>query len=72
MKQKSSHKSTSKFSDNNMQSMVNYARSKDAYDGNMEITNLKSSSQKMSGMVSGSVESLPESTISRKNGSGKE
>lgn len=76
MKHKSSHASTNKtagkFSDNNMQSMVNYTRSKDAYDGNMEITNLKSSNQKMSGMVSGSVEPLPESTRPRKDGPGGE
>ena len=71
MKHKSSHASTNKtagkFSDNNMQSMVNYTRSKDAYDGNMEITNLKSSSQKISGMASSSVESLAESTRSIKD-----
>ena len=76
MKHKSSHDSTNKasgkFSDNNMQSIVNYARSKDAYDGNMEITNLKSSNQKMSGMVSGSVEPLSESTRPRKDGPGGE
>ena len=66
MKHKSSHKSNSKFSDNSTQSIVNYARSKDAYDGNMEITNLKSSSQK----ITGSVEPLPESTRPRKDGPG--
>ena len=53
-------------SSNNMQSIANYTRSKDAYDGNMEITNLKSSSQK----ITGSVEPLPESTRPRKDGPG--
>ena len=43
MKNKSSNKST-----HNTQNFVNYIRSKDAYDGNMEITNLKASSQKIS------------------------
>ena len=62
MKHKSSHKSTA----SNTQSMANYTRTKDAYDGNMEITNLKSSSQK----ITGSVEPLPESTRPRKDGPG--
>lgn len=34
---------------NASQNIANYTRSKDAYDGNMEITNLKSCSQKLSG-----------------------
>ena len=50
-------------SQNNAQNLVNYTRSKDAYDGNMEITNLKSSSQK----ITGSIEPLPESTRPRKD-----
>lgn len=45
-----------------------YTRSKDAYDGNMELTNLKSSSQKLSGAV----EPLPESARPRKDGPGGE
>ena len=61
-------------SSNNTQSIVNYTRTKDAYDGNMELTNLKSSSQKVSTSVNnastGSVEPLPESTRPRKDGPG--
>ena len=61
-------------SSNNTQSIVNYTRTKDAYDGNMELTNLKSSSQKISTSVNntgnGSVEPLPESTRPRKDGPG--
>ena len=53
-------------SQNNAQNLVNYTRSKDAYDGNMEITNLKSSSQK----ITGSVEPLPETSRPRKDGPG--
>ena len=68
MKHNSSHKSAA----SNTQSMANYARSKDAYDGNMEITNLKSSSQKISGMVNNSVEPLSESTRLGKDGPGGE
>lgn len=34
-------------SSNSTQNIVNYIRTKDAYDGNMEITNLKSCSQKI-------------------------
>ena len=67
MKNKTTHKSV-----NNTSGMVNYTRSKDAYDGNMEITNLKSSSQKVSGMAGGSVEPLPESSRPRKDGPGGE
>lgn len=52
----------------NTQSITNYTRTKDAYDGNMELTNLKSSSQK----ISGSVEPLPESSRPRKDGPGGE
>lgn len=61
-------------SSNNTQSIVNYTRTKDAYDGNMELTNLKSSSQKISTSVNNagnsSVEPLPESTRPRKDGPG--
>lgn len=53
-------------SQNNAQNLVNYTRSKDAYDGNMEITNLKFSSQK----ITGSGEPLPESSRPRKDGPG--
>ena len=52
----------------NTQSIAKYTRTKDAYDGNMELTNLKSSSQK----ISGSVEPLPESSRPRKDGPGGE
>lgn len=52
------------------QGIVDYTRSKDAYDGNMEITNLKSINQKISGSVSESVEPLPESSRPRKDGPG--
>lgn len=72
MKQKSSNNTMHK-SVNNTQSIANYTRSKDAYDGNMELTNLKSSSQKIStstGDIAGSVEALPESTRPRKDGPG--
>jgi len=64
MKHNSSNKTTHKAV-NSTQSIANYARSKDAYDGNMELTNLKSSSQKIS-----NVEPLPESTRPRKDGPG--
>ena len=57
MKNKTTHKSV-----NTASGLANYARSKDAYDGNMEITNLKSSSQKISGMVNDSAVPLPETT----------
>ena len=50
----------------------NYPRSKDAYDGNMELTNLKSSAQKLTNSVSTSVEPLPESSRPRKDGPGGE
>ena len=59
-------------SSNSTRNIADYTRTKDAYDGNMEITNLKSSSQKVSGMVSGSVEPLPESYTPRKDGPGGE
>lgn len=59
-------------SSNSTRNIADYTRTKDAYDGNMEITNLKSSSQKVSGMVSGSVEPLPESSRPRKDGPGGE
>lgn len=62
---KNKAKSTSLYT---TQSIANYTRSKDAYDGNMELTNLKSSNQK----TSGSVEPLPESTRPRKDGPGGE
>lgn len=55
-------------SSNSTKNIVNYTRAKDAYDGNMEITNLKSSSQK----ISGPVEPLSESTRPRKDGPGGE
>jgi len=55
---------------NSTQNIVNYTRTKDAYDGNMELTNLKSSSQKLTGSVDNSVEPLPESTRPRKDGPG--
>ena len=58
---------------NSTQNIANYTRSKDAYDGNMELTNLKSSIQKVSsstGDMAGSVEPLPESTRPRKDGPG--
>lgn len=64
MKHNSSNKDSYK-SINSTQSIANYTRSKDAYDGNMELTNLKSSSQKIS-----AVEPLPESTRPRKDGPG--
>jgi hypothetical protein len=59
-------------SSNSTRNIADYTRTKDAYDGNMEITNLKSSSQKVFGMVSGSVEPLPESSRPRKDGPGGE
>lgn len=55
-------------STNNTHSIANYTRSKDAYDGNMELTNLKSSAQKLTN----SVEPLPESSRPRKDGPGGE
>ena len=51
-------------STNNTQNIVNYTRTKDAYDGNMEYTNLKSTKS--------TVEPLPESTRPRKDGPGGE
>ena len=72
MKHNSSNKTMHKAV-NNTQSIANYTRSKDAYDGNMELTNLKSSSQKVSastGDMAGSVKPLPESTRPRKDGPG--
>lgn len=57
---------------NNTQSIVNYTRTKDAYDGNMELTNLKSSNQKLTGSADYSVEPLPESARPRKDGPGGE
>ena len=69
MKHNSSNKDSYK-SINSTQSIANYTRSKDAYDGNMELTNLKSSIQKVSastGDMAGSVEPLPESTRPRKD-----
>lgn len=57
MKNKTSHKTV-----NSTQNMVNYTRSKDAYDGNMELTNLKNTRQ--------NVEPLPESSRPRKDGPG--
>lgn len=57
---------------NSTQSIANYTRTKDAYDGNMELTNLKSSSQKLINSVEHSVEPLPESTRPRKDGPGGE
>ena len=65
MKNKTSHNAV-----NSTRSMVNYTRSKDAYNGNMELTNLKSTSQKLSDYVGGSVEPLPESSRPRKDGPG--
>ena len=72
MKHNSSNKTTHKAV-NSTQSIANYARSKDAYDGNMELTNLKSSSQKISASVNdagASIEPLPESSRPRKDGPG--
>jgi len=71
MKHNSSNKTTHKAV-NSTQSIANYARSKDAYDGNMELTNLKSSAQKLTNSVSTSVEPLPESSRPRKDGPGGE
>ncbi len=65
MENKASHKAT-----DNTQSIINYTRTKDAYDGNMELTNLKSTSQKLSNPAGGSIEPLPESSRPRKDGPG--
>ena len=55
MKNKSTH---------NMRSVADYTRSKDAYDGNMELTNLKSTSQK----ITNSSELSTESTSAQNDG----
>ena len=44
---------------NNMRSVADYTRSKDAYDGNMELTNLKSTSQNITSSSELSTESTP-------------
>jgi len=59
-------------STNTVKNITNYTRSKDAYDGNMELTNLKSSAQKLTNSASASVEPLPESSRPRKDGPGGE
>ena len=51
-------------STNSMRSVVDYTRTKDAYDGNMEYTNLKS--------IKYQEEPLPESSRPRKDGPGGE
>ena len=54
-------------SSNNTKNLINYIRTKDAYDGNMELTNLKSVSQKLSVNVDNSVNSSSEDSYTRKN-----
>lgn len=58
MKKKASNKAT-----DNTQNMINYTRTKDAYDGNMELTNLKATSQKISRTIEPLTEGIGDGVI---------
>ena len=49
------------------QNLANYTRTKDAYDGNMELTNLKAVSKKISENVDNSTKSSSKTSYTSKN-----